>query len=125
LSDQNRMTRVSVEMQRELAEIIRSLKDPRIKGVVSVTSCDVTRDFRHAKVRISVYGVDELAAAECFAAIEAAKGYIRREIGSRMKLRYTPQMHFASDTSIEYGVHMARLLNELVPQENTEETNEE
>ena len=121
MSDHTRITRVSVEMQRELSDIIRSLKDPRIKGVVSITASDVTRDFRHANVRVSIYGVNEEEKKACFQAIETASGYIRREVGHRMALRYTPELHFSLDTSIEYGINMAQLIDSVVKADDASE----
>ncbi len=121
MSDIVRTDRIGVEMQREISDIIHELKDPRICGMISVTRVDVTRDLRHAKVYVSVYHQDQAAAKKCFNAIEAAGGYIRREVGSRILIRYTPQLHFVMDDSIEYGVRMTHRINEVLASEVSKE----
>ena len=109
-----RTDRIGVEMQREISDIIQSMKDPRIQGMISVTRVDVTRDLRHAKVYISIYNRDEAAVKETFNAIKAAGGFIRRETGSRIMIRYTPELHFVLDDSIAYGVEMIHRIDSLV-----------
>ena len=109
-----RTDRIATQMQRELSDIIQHLKDPRIGGMVSVTHVDVTRALRHAKVYVSVYDDDARAAQDAFSAIEAAGSFIRREIGARMMIRYTPQLHFVCDDSIAYGVRMTHRIDEVV-----------
>nr|WP_243108378.1 30S ribosome-binding factor RbfA [Maliibacterium massiliense] len=123
MSDRARTDRVSVEMQREISDIIlHTLKDPRITGIVSVTHVEVTRDMSHAKVRISVYGAEDARACQAsFDAIVAAGGFIRRELGARMGLRHIPQLHFALDTSIAYGIHMAKLIDDVIKQDQSKE----
>ena len=98
----NRIGRISEEIKRELSSIIRELKDPRIPQMTSVLRVDVTPDLRFAKAHISIMGSE----AEKAAAIEgltSAAGLVRREIGARIDLRYTPEFTFVSDDSIEYG----------------------
>lgn len=114
MSDIVRTDRIGVEMQREISNIIQELKDPRISGMISVTRVDVTRDLRHAKVYVSVFNSDQAAAKKCFQAIESAGGFIRREVGSRILIRYTPQLHFVMDDSIEYGVRMTHRIEEVL-----------
>ena len=112
MSDVVRTDRISVEMQREISDIIKGLKDPRIGGMISVTRVEVTRDLRHAKVYVSVYDKDEESAKASFKAIESAGGFIRREVGARMKIRYTPLLHFVMDDSIAYGAHILEVLRD-------------
>ena len=79
-----------------------------------MTRVEVTRDLRHAKVYVSVYDKDEESAKASFKAIESAGGFIRREVGARMKIRYTPLLHFVMDDSIAYGVRMTHRIDEVV-----------
>ncbi len=110
----DRTSRISEEMRKEISAIIMSeLKDPRLPTMISVVSVNVTKDLRHAKVYISVLGSaeDKKNAQE---GLRSAAGFIRREVGHRMQLRYTPEMHFEIDDSIEHGVYMTKLINETV-----------
>jgi len=94
-------------MRRELATLIlQEVKDPRVK-LVSLSGAEVSRDLSHAKVFVSVLG-DEEAAKEALAGLEHAAGYLRRELGHRM--RTIPQLHFIHDTSMEQGAHIDELL---------------
>lgn len=106
----DRTERVSEEIKRELVPIIRSLKDPRIPEFTSVVSVDVTRDFKYAKVYVSVMGGNKNAAVE---GLNSAKGFIRREIGRQLTIRYIPEFTFVLDTSIEYGAHIAQVLADI------------
>jgi len=117
LSSAVRTDRIGVEMQREISDIIHGMKDPRIQGMISVTRVDVTRDLRHAKVFVSIFDRDEEAAKKSFEAIRSAAGYIRRETGARMLIRYTPELHFVLDDSIAYGVEMIHKIDSIVSQE--------
>jgi len=94
--------RIAEEIKKELSNVIRELKDPRIPQLTSVLRVDVTPDLRYAKAHISIMGTE----SEKTAAIEgltSAAGLVRREIGSRIDLRFTPEFTFVSDNSIEYG----------------------
>ncbi len=108
----NRIDRVSEEVKRELASLIRELKDPRINEFTSVTGVSITNDFKFAKAYISVIG-DEQSAADTVEGLKRAAGFIRREIGQRLKLRYTPQFSFEYDKSIQYGAHISQVLSSL------------
>lgn len=109
----DRTSRISEEVRRELSEIVQNeLKDPRLPRLTSITSVDVTKDLRYAKVFISVLGTDE-EKKNAIKALKNAAGYIRREIGHRMQIRYTPEFHFELDTSIEHGIHMSQLINSV------------
>ncbi len=106
-----RATRVADEIRSSAAEILRSLKDPRI-GFVSVVSAEVSGDLRYVKLFVSVYG-PEAEREATMAALESAKGYVRSELGQRVRLFHTPEVRFVLDTSIAYGDHIARLLKDL------------
>lgn len=107
-----RTDRISEEVKKELSSIIRDLKDPRIPMMTSVVSVNVTNDLRYAKAYISIMGTPE-EKKEALKALKSAAGFIRREIGSRIKLRCVPEFSFGEDTSIEYGAHINDLLNKL------------
>lgn len=115
----NRTDRIAGEMQKEIADILRTnIKDPRLPDMVSVTAVSVTRDLRYAKVYISVFGNDE-DKNNAMAALKNAAGFIRREVGQRIQLRYTPEITFIPDNSIEHGMHINNLINEtLYPDKN-------
>ena len=105
----NRIDRISEEVRREVDRIIREdLNDPRISGTFSVTHADVTRDLRHAKIYVSVLEDDKRA--DMMAALKKAAGFIRRELGQNIIIRYSPELTFVSDENIAYGVHIAKVL---------------
>ncbi len=108
----DRIDRVSEEIKRELAGIIRELKDPRICELISVIAVNVTKDFKFAKAYISVMGSEE-EKKNSIAGLNSAAGFIRREVGQRVQLRYTPQFTFVLDNSIEYGAHISKVLTDL------------
>lgn len=109
----NRIDRISEEVMKALAESIRSVKDPRVQnGLVSVTHCEVTNDLRYAKVFISVLGSEEQA-KEVMKGLKSASGFLRREVGHKVQLRYAPELVFTLDTSIVHGAHISEVLHEL------------
>ncbi len=108
----NRKGRINEELQRELSSLIRTLKDPRVQqSMVSVTKVEATGDLRYAKVYISVLDKDK--SKETLKGLKSAGGFLRREIGSRLQLRYTPELIFEEDDSIAYGAKMFSLLRSL------------
>ena len=109
----SRRDRVAEQVRRELAELIRSeLKDPRV-GMVSVTDVEVTPDYAHAKVFFStLVGSENLP--EVLAGLNAASGFLRRELGRRICIHTTPQLHFVFDASLERGAGMDKLIREAV-----------
>jgi ribosome-binding factor A len=116
-----RIDRISEEVRREVDAIIREeLGDPRIGGTFSVTRAEVTGDLRYAKIYVSVLEDDRRE--DLLAALKNARGYIRRELGKRMVIRYTPELIFVSDKNIEYGVHIAKVLADTIKE--TEPGNE-
>ena len=107
-----RTDRIASEIMREVERIIREdVSDPRTQCMFSITHVDVTRDLRYAKVYVSVY--EEEKREPMMKALRSAAGFIRHNIGRRVQLRYTPELLFELDTTIEYGVHIASLLNEV------------
>lgn len=107
-----RTDRIASEIMREVERIIREdVSDPRTQCMFSITHVDVTRDLRYAKVYVSVY--EEEKREPMMKALRSAAGFIRHNIGRRVQLRYTPELLFELDTTIEYGVHIASLLNQV------------
>ena len=111
-----------MEVQRELADIIRTgIKDPRIHPMTTVVSAEVTPDLKYCKVYVSVLGDGE-AAKSTLAGLKSAVGFVRRELARRVNLRNTPEITFVLDQSIEYGVHMSHLIDEVTKDLKDEET---
>lgn len=109
----NRTPRISEEVMRALAEAIRSVKDPRVSGsMISITHCEVTPDLRYAKVFISVLG-DAEQQQDVMRGLASASGWLRREVGSRVQLRYAPELVFSLDSSITHGAHITQVLHRL------------
>ncbi len=106
-------TRINMEVQRELSEIIRlEIKDPRIHPMTTVVDVSVTPDLKYCKAFISILG-DEEAGKATIEGLKSAEGYIRRELARRVNLRNTPEIKFILDQSIEYGVNMSKLIDEV------------
>lgn len=102
-----------MEVQRELANIIRGgIKDPRISPMTTVVAVEVAPDLKTAKAYISVLG-DEEAQKNTLAGLKSAEGYIRRELARSVNLRNTPEIKFVVDQSIEYGVKMSKLIDDV------------
>ena len=119
----NRKGRINEELQRELSSLIRTLKDPRVQqSMVSVTKVEATGDLRYAKVYISVLDKDK--SKETLKGLKSAGGFLRREIGSRLQLRYTPELVWELDDSITYGAKMLGLINSLGVKHDDEDTDE-
>lgn len=106
-------TRVNAEVQHELSNIIRGeIKDPRINPMTSVVAVEVAPDLKSCKVYISVLG-DEKSQADTLAGLKSAEGYIRRQLARTINLRNTPEVRFILDQSIEYGVNMSKLIDDV------------
>ena len=117
MSSYQRIDRISEEVRRELDAIIREeLNDPRIDGTWSVTRAEVTGDLRLAKIHVSV--LEEEKREPLMEALKSAKGFIRRSLGKRMIIRYTPELIFVSDRNIAYGVHIAKVLADTIKPED-------
>ena len=121
----NRIGRINEEIQRELSDQIRRLKDPRVSGIgmVSVIRVDTTGDLRYARVYISA--LDKTREKEVL------KGFLRRELGRTLQLRYTPELQFIADDSIQHGAHILEVLRQVeradearAPAEEAEEMEE-
>ena len=105
-------TRINSEVMKTLAEIIRAeIKDPRIPEFTSVTGVEVAPDLKTCKVFVSML-CDGEKAADGLKGLKSAEGFMRHELASRLNLRNTPELRFILDTSIEYGNHMAKLIEE-------------
>ena len=103
--------RINEEVRREISNIIQNeIKDPRMTAMVSVTTVKVTKDLRYAKVYVSIFGKNDEEKNNTFQALKNASGYIRKEIGQRINLRYNPQIIFELDDSINYGMHIEELI---------------
>ena len=108
----NRIGRINEEIQKELASLIRNLKDPRVQDtMISITHVETTPDLRYAKVYVSF--LQEERAADALKGLKSAGGYLRRELGRALQLRYTPELVWALDDSITYGAKMMQLINSL------------
>lgn len=107
----NRIGRINEEIQRELSSLIRTVKDPRVHGLVSITAVDTTPDLRYAKIFVSV--LDKRDVKEVVKGLRSAGGYLRRELGRSLQLRYTPELTFVADDSIAEGAHILELIEKL------------
>lgn len=109
-----RVARVAEMIRREVSQLLVSgIKDDRVgSGMVSVTDVDVSGDLQHAKIYVSIYGTEE-ARSETMAGLKSATGFVRSELGARIRLRRTPEVVFLEDRSLERGDKMLQLLNRL------------
>ena len=115
-----RRGRINDEVQKELASILRDVKDPRVSGAfVSVTAVDVTPDLKFAKIYYSALMGDKKELAK---GLKAATGYIRSQIAQRLNLRITPELTFILDDSVAHGAHISKLLNSITFSEDFEES---
>ena len=106
----NRIGRINEEIQRELSSLIRTVKDPRVHGLVSITAVNTTPDLRYAKIYVSV--LDKSDVNEVVKGLKSAGGYLRRELGAALRLRYTPELQFVADDSIQQGAHILEMLRD-------------
>ena len=107
----NRIGRINEEIQRELSALLRTLKDPRVQGgMVTITRVDTTSDLRYCRVGVSV--LDKTQEKEVIRGLKSAAGYLRRELGASINLRYTPELQFVADDSIEYVAHILEMLRD-------------
>ena len=107
----NRIGRINEEIQRELADQLRRLKDPRVSqvGMVSITRVDTTSDLRYARIYVSTLDV--------LKGLKSAAGFLRRELGRALQLRYTPELQFIADDSIQHGAHILEILRQVERQD--------
>ena len=111
----NRITRINEDIQRELASLIRTVKDPRVHGLISITRVDTTTDLRYCRVYVSV--LDHSDVKEVVKGLKSAAGYLRRELGRVLTLRYTPELQFIEDDSIERGVRMVSMIDRVLEED--------
>ena len=121
----NRIGRINEEIQRELSGQLRRLKDPRVSqvGMVSITRVDTTGDLRYARVYISV--LDKAQEKEVLKGLKSAAGFLRRELGHALQLRYTPELQFIGDNSIQHGAHILEMLRQVEWADQARDTQEE
>ena len=111
----NRIGRINEEIQQELSALLRTVKDPRVHGLVSLTHVETTPDLRYAKVYVSV--LDKSDVKDVLRGLRSAGGYLRRALGQALSLRYTPELVFEEDRSIDKGAHILKLLNDIEQKE--------
>lgn len=108
----NRIGRINEEIQRELSDLLRNLKDPRVQGtMISITRVETTPDLRYSKIYVSF--LEKEKAKDALKGLKSASGYLRRELGAALQLRYTPELQWEEDESITRGAYMLNLLNSL------------
>ena len=116
----NKLQRINEDIQRVLSVHLRNIKDPRVKqGMISITAVNTTGDLRHAKVYLSVFGLE--SEKEFMKGLKSASGYLRHELGQSLKLRNTPELQFELDKSIEHGANITTILNNLEISDDTED----
>ena len=106
----NRIGRINEEIQRELAALIPPMKDPRVSGMISVTAVETTPDLKFAKIYVSA--LDKGGEEQVLRGLKSASGYLRRELGRRLNLRYTPELTFVRDDSIHKGANILEMLRD-------------
>ena len=110
----NRINRINEEIQKAVADMLRQLKDPRVSGtMISITRVETTPDLRFAKIYVSF--LEEDKAKDALKGLKSAAGFLRRELGRELNLRYTPELQFMSDDSIAHGAHILDLLSHVKP----------
>ncbi|MFQ4144156.1 30S ribosome-binding factor RbfA [Chlorogloeopsis sp. ULAP02] len=125
MATSRRVSRVAELIKREVSQmLLNGIKDDRVgTGMVSVTDVDVSGDLQHAKIYVSIYGTEE-AKAETMAGLKSATGYVRSELGARVRLRRTPEVVFIEDRSIERGNKVLSLLNQIQRERQLENQDE-
>lgn len=119
-----RAQRLSEEIKREVSDILRNgVKDPRVNPLISITQVHVSRDLSYARIYVSLFG-SEKEKKDALEGLERARGFVRRELGGRLKLRNVPEVSFLVDDSIEYGSHINQLLKKVMNDEETGKHND-
>ena len=108
-----RSDRMNEEVKKTVMSVIRDMKDPRISPMTTLTTVEVTRDLKYAKLRVSVYDEDDAVRKGTVEALNHAAGFIAREVGQRMLIRRVPALKFLLDDAIAYSVHISKLINDL------------
>ena len=120
----NRILLINEEIQKELSALLRTVKDPRVQDVmISITRVETTPDLRYTKVYVSF--LQEEKSKEAMKGLQSAGGWIRRQLGTNLKLRYSPEIVWALDDSITYGARMLNLINSLGVKHDDEEADQE
>lgn len=121
MANSRRVSKVSSLIKREVSQmLLNGIKDDRVgAGMVSITDVETSGDLQHTKIFVSIYGT-ESAKAETMEGLKASTGFVRRELGHRIRLRRTPEVVFIEDTSLERGARMVNLLNKIRQEENLE-----
>ena len=110
----NRIGRINEEIRKELSALLRTVKDPRVaEAMLTITHVDTTPDLRQCRVYVSALNCKD--EKELMRGLKSAAGFLRRELGSRVDLRYTPELQFIVDDSIAYGAHILDMLNHVKP----------
>lgn len=113
---ETRARKVGEQIKKEVSQIIGTvLKDPRLSALISVTGVRVSRDLRYASIYVSIYSSGEGKKEQALQALERATGFVRGEIGRRIRLRFVPEISFHLDNSLEYGAHIEQVLKEMHP----------
>ena len=116
----NRIVRINEAIQKELSALLRTVKDPRVQDtMISITRVETTPDLRYTKVYVSFLQEDKAQGA--MAGLKSAAGFLRRQLGSNLKLRYAPEIVWSLDDSITYGAKMLNLINSLNVKHDDEE----
>jgi len=116
----SRIFRTNEDIQRILSTLLRQIKDPRVnQGMISITRADTTGDLRYSKIYLSVLGMTD--EKELKKGLKSASGWLRRELGQTLDLRYTPELIFEIDHSIEHGAHINKIISGLDIQTNAED----
>ena len=116
--------RINDEVRKSLAEIIRNIKDPRVSVMTSVMEAEVAPDLKTCKAFISVLGSEE-SKKSTISGLKSAEGYIRRQLAKNLNLRNTPEIRFILDESIEYGVNMSKLIDDVIEHDHLRSGEEE
>lgn len=119
----NKIARVNDDIQIVLSKLLREVKDPRVQqGMISVTRAETTGDLRYCKVWLSVMGMKD--EKDFRRGLKSASGWLRHELAGAMNLRYTPELVFEIDHSIEYGAHISRMIEQLGKKHDGDENDE-
>lgn len=118
----NRINRINEEILKELSSLLRTVKDPRVQDtMISITRVETTPDLRYTKVYVSFLQADRVK--DAMAGLKSAAGFLRRELGRNLQLRYSPEIVWSLDDSITYGAHMLELINSLeIEHEDSDES---
>ena len=121
----NKLQRINEDIQFTLSGLLRNVKDPRVQqGMISITAVDTTGDLRYSKIYLSVFGLK--SEKDFMKGLKSASGCLRHELGASLNLRYTPELVFQLDKSIEYGAHINQVLSQLdIPKDEPEDSTDE